>query len=73
MASPVRMYDRFSFGLSVAIAFLNMVLASSAFGEVPIVQLTGIPSRQSIIGERYIFPALIENSVISVSHFDSVL
>ena len=45
-----------------------MVLASSAFGEIPIVQLTDIPSRQSIIGERYTFPDLIKNSVISVSH-----
>mgnify|MGYP007113820907 CR=1 FL=1 len=50
-------------------AFLNMVFTSFAFGEVPIAQLTGIPSRQSIIGDRYTFPAFIENSVISVSYF----
>ena len=55
--------------LEVGWRFFNMVLVSSAFGEVPIVQQTGSPSRQSIIGERYTFPALIENSVISVSHF----
>ena len=55
----------FSSGLRVAITFLSMVFASSTFEEVPIVQLTGIPSKQSIVGDRYTFPAFIENSVIS--------
>ena len=45
------------------------MLTSSAFGDVPIVQETAMPSKQSIIGDRYTFPAGIWNSVISVSHF----
>jgi len=47
----------------------SMVLTSSASGRVPIDQLTTRPSKQSIIGERYTFPAGIWNSVMSVSHF----
>lgn len=33
------------------------------------VQLTGIPSKQSMMGDRYTFPASMENSVMSVNHF----
>jgi hypothetical protein len=33
------------------------------------VQLTTIPSKQSMIGDRYTLPAGIWNSVMSVSHF----
>ncbi len=50
-------------------AFLSIVLVNSAFGDVPIVQLTGIPSKQSIIGDRYTLPDFMENSVMSVIHF----
>ena len=35
---------------------------------VPIVQATGIPSQQSITGDRYALPAGMENSVMSVTH-----
>ena len=50
-------------------ANLSILLDNSAFGDVPILQATGIPSKQSIIGDKYALPALIENSVMSVSHF----
>ena len=46
-----------------------MLLTKSALGLVLTVQLGIIPSKQSTIGERYTFPAGIENSVISVSTF----
>lgn len=47
----------------------SIVLTNSAFGRVPIDQLTTIPSKQSIMGDRYTLPAGIWNSVMSVSHF----
>ena len=47
----------------------SIVLTSSASGRVPIDQLTTMPSKQSIMGERYTLPAGIWNSVMSVSHF----
>ena len=59
----------FSSGLSVAIAVFSILLTNFAFGEVLILQTTDIPSKQSMIGDKYTFPALIENSVISVNHF----
>ena len=43
--------------------------AGSAFGDVPAVCATTMPSWQSIIGERYTFPSLALISVVSVSHF----
>lgn len=43
--------------------------AGSAFGDVPAVCATTMPSWQSIIGERYTFPSLALISVMSVSHF----
>jgi hypothetical protein len=46
-----------------------IVLTNSAFGRVPIDQLTTMPSKQSIMGDRYTLPAGIWNSVMSVSHF----
>ncbi|AOJ40895.1 hypothetical protein WJ23_23145 [Burkholderia lata] len=46
-----------------------MEFTSSASGLVPIDQLTTIPSKQSIMGDRYTFPAGIWNSEISVTHF----
>ena len=49
-------------------AFLSIVLVNSAFGDVPIVQLTGIPSKQSIIGDRYTLgPAFGQISAIAFS------
>ena len=54
---------------TVSIAASNMVLTSSASGRVLIDQLTTMPSKQSIIGDRYTLPAGIWNSVMSVSHF----
>ena len=42
----------FSPSLSVEQASVSMPLASSAFGLVPIVQATGMPSWQSITGDR---------------------
>jgi len=47
----------------------SIVLTSSASGRVLIDQLTAMPSKQSIMGERYTLPAGIWNSVMSVSHF----
>ena len=52
-----------------AIAASSMEFTNSEDGDTPIVQVTAKPSKQSIIGERYTFPAGILNSVISVSHF----
>ena len=46
-----------------------MLFTNVAFGEVPIVHVTGSPSKQSITGDKYTFPSGRENSVISVSHF----
>ena len=40
--------------------------AISASGDVEIVQLIGMPSKRSIIGERQGFPAGMRNSVTSV-------
>ena len=47
----------------------NIVLTSSASGRVPIDQLTTMPSKQSIMGDKYTLRAGIWNSVMSVSHF----
>lgn len=64
------MYDwMFAFSAKPKIAVSSMVFASSALGDVPIVQETTIPSKQSTTGDRYTFPAGIPNSVISVNHF----
>ena len=41
----------------------------SESGRVPSAQFTSMPSKQSITGERYTFPARIWNYVMSVSHF----
>ena len=54
---------------TVSMAASNIVFTRSAFGRVPMVQLTTRPSKQSIRGERYTFPAGIWNSVMLVSHF----
>lgn len=48
-------------GLSVAHASRSMPLARAALGLVPIVQATGMPSWQSMTGDRYTLPAGIEN------------
>jgi hypothetical protein len=47
----------------------SMVFTSSVSGLIPMDRLTTIPSKQSIIDERYTLPAGIWNSEISVSHF----
>ena len=54
---------------TVSMAASSIVFTNSESGRVPIVQLTTMPSKQSITGERYTFPAGIWNSVMSVSHF----
>jgi hypothetical protein len=54
---------------TVSIAASNIVFTKAESGSVPIVQLTTRPSKQSIMGDRYTFPAGIWNSVMSVSHF----
>ena len=46
----------------------SITFTNSALGDVPIAQLTGNPSKQSMIGDRYTFPAGMRNSVISVNH-----
>jgi hypothetical protein len=45
------------------------VFTCSASGRVPIDQLTTMPPKQSIVGDRYILPVGISNYVMSVSHF----
>ena len=54
---------------TVSMAASNIVFTKSESGRVPIVHLTTRPSKQSITGERYTFPAGIWNSVMSVNHF----
>jgi len=49
--------------------FISIVLTRSALGAVPIVKLTGKPTKQSITGDKYILPVGRWNSVISVSRF----
>ena len=44
-------------------------IVSSALGDVPTVHVIGIPSKQSMIGDKYTFPSPILNSVMSVNHF----
>lgn len=53
---------------SVPHAASRLLLASSAFGLVPIDQAGRPPSKQSRIGDRYTFPPGSPNSVMSVSH-----
>lgn len=48
----------------MAHASRSMPLARAALGLVPIVQATGMPSWQSMTGDRYTLPAGIENSVV---------
>lgn len=50
---------------------VHKVLTSSASGLAQIVQLTAIPSNQSMIGGRYTVPVGICNSVMSVNYFSS--
>ena len=47
----------------------SIMFTSSASGLVPMVQLTTMQSKQSMMGERYTLPAGIWNSVMSVNHF----
>ena len=58
----------FSPSLSVEHASASMPLANAESGLVPIVHATGMPSWQSITGDRWALPAGIENSVRSVTH-----
>jgi hypothetical protein len=51
------MIGRFSQPSTVSIAASNIVFTRSELGLVPMVQLTTMPSKQSIMGERYTFPA----------------
>lgn len=46
----------------------RLLLASSAFGLVPIGQAGRPPSKQSRIGDGYTLPPGSPNSVMSVSH-----
>ena len=41
----------------------SIVLTNSAFGRVPIDQLTTMPSKQSIMGDKYTLPAGIWKEV----------
>ena len=63
------MTGRLSLVATVSMAASNIVFTKSESGRVPMDQLTTRPSKQSITGERYTFPAGIWNAVISVSHF----
>ncbi len=47
---------------------LRSKVTKSALGLVPMLQLTTMPSKQSIIVDKYTLPAGIWNSVMSVSH-----
>ncbi len=42
---------------TVSMAASSIVLTNSASGLIPMVQLTTIPSKQSMMGERYTLPA----------------
>lgn len=53
----------------VSIATSSIVFTSCASGRMLIVQLTTLPSKQSITGDRYTLPAGMWNSEMSVSHF----
>ena len=63
------MHQGRAFPGSVEAAFSSIRLASSALGLKPAVYATILPSKQSIIGERYTFPSLALISLMSVSHF----
>jgi len=71
MGSTVRMDDcpAFAVGYCLDGAASNILLTGLASGCVPIDQLITMPSKQSMIGDRYTLPAGIWNSVMSVSHF----
>ena len=56
-------------GERVLIATSSILFTKRESGAVPTFQLTIMPSKQSVTGEGYTFPAGIANSVISVSHF----
>lgn len=58
-----------SVSTTVSMAASSIVLTSSASGRVSSDQLTTMPSKQSIMGDRYTLPVGIWNSVMSVSHF----
>ena len=51
------------------IASSSILLTKIESGVVLIFHFTTIPSKQSIIGDKYTFPAGMANSVISVNHF----
>ena len=53
-------------GLGVAHASRSMPLARAALGLVPIVQATGMPSWQSMTGDRYTLPVYFVKSVFRV-------
>ncbi len=56
-------------GDNVPIASSSILLTKIESGVVPIFHFTTIPSKQSIIGDRYTFPEGMANSVMSVNHF----
>lgn len=58
----------FSFGDNWLIASSNIVFTRVESGDIPIFYATNNPSKQSTIGDKYIFPEGIANSVISVNH-----
>ena len=58
-----------SYGANVLIASSGILLTKIESGVVLIFHFTTIPSKQSIIGDKYTFPAGMANSVISVNHF----
>ena len=51
----------------------SMSLTKPESGEAPIVQATGMPSKQPIAGERQAFPSLRANSVMPVTIFSKGL
>ena len=59
--------EEFSFNNTIALS--SIVFTSSALGDVPTVHVIGIPSKQSMIGDKYTFSSPILNSVMSVNHF----
>lgn len=67
MAAPVRMDNRMTALWQIGNHLIQHGV--DALGRVPIVQPTTIPSKQSIMAERYSLPFERANSVISVSNF----
>ena len=63
-------YERLgSFPFNNAIALSSIVFTSSALGDVPTVHVIGIPSKQSMIGDKYTFPSPLASVPVPGKNF----